>query len=223
MAFLTTDPMQRGILIVDDELAVRKSLQMVLKGEGYNKLFLAVDGADALEILHDAGPEIYLIILDISMPRMNGITFFKTLTNIHNHPVGVIILTGYGTSKSRDEFNRMGTDEVMAIDYVDKPFDAQYLLQDVKRSLERVYEHRLEQFDTRTHVIHEKLSKLDDVAEVLNSVREIRSDLKDIAKKQYGLFTQLGLDLVRAILIALAFLALLYFGVGDFLKKLIGL
>lgn len=219
MAFLTTDPKQRGILIVDDELAVRGSLQMILKGEGYKKLFFAVDGAEALEILHDGGAEIYLIILDIRMPRMDGITFFKTLTNIHNYPVGVIIYTGYGSSDTKREFVSIGTEEVMALDYVTKPADAKYLLQDVKRSLERVYEHRREQFDMRTHALYEKL---EDVSEVLSSIREIRSELKDIARKQYGLFTQLGLDLVRAILIAIAFLAFLYFGVGDFLKRLIG-
>jgi two-component system chemotaxis response regulator CheY len=221
MPFLTNDPKQRGILIVDDELAIRQILNTLLKGAGYNKLFLAVDGAEALEVLHDAGPEVYLIILDIRMPRMDGITFFKTLTNIHNYPVGVIIVTAYGTSKTKEEFNLMGTDEVMALDYINKPFDPEYLLQDVKRSLERVHEHRLEQFDMRTQILYEKMQKLGDMADVFNSIREIRSELKDIARKQYGLFTQLGLDLVRAILIALAFLALLYFGVGDFLKKVI--
>ena len=222
MAFLTTDPKQRGILIVDDEPNLREFLRLILKGEGYNKLFFANDGVEALEILHDVGPEVYLIILDIRMPRMDGITFFKNLTNTHNHPVGVIILTGYGTSKTKQEFVSMGTDEVMALDYVNKPSNPEYLLQDVKRSLGRVYEHRLEQFDKRTHVLYEKMQKLENAAEALNSIREIRAELKDIARKQYGLFTQLGLDLVRAILVALAFLALLYFGVGDFLKKLIG-
>jgi two-component system, chemotaxis family, chemotaxis protein CheY len=222
MTFLTPDPKQRGILIVDDELHLRENLARLLKGNGYDKLFFANDGVEALEILHDVGPEVYLIILDIRMPRMDGITFFKNLTNTHNHPVGVIILTGHGSDEIQQEFVRMGTTEVMALDYVTKPFDFKYLLQDVERSLGRVYEHRLEQFDLRTHVLYEKMQKLEDVGEALNSIREIRAELKDIARKQYGLFTQLGLDLVRAILIALAFLALLYFGVGDFLKKLIG-
>ncbi|MBN1827679.1 MAG: response regulator [Deltaproteobacteria bacterium] len=84
-----------GILIVDDEAIVRRSLEKVLKNEGY-RIFLAEDGYRAIDIVKERQEAIETVISDYKMPGLDGI---ETLTAIGrlNPEVTKIILTGYAT------------------------------------------------------------------------------------------------------------------------------
>lgn len=104
---------QKTILIVDDEEALREALVKILEDDGY-EVIAAESGERAIEILHDYPVD--LMLTDIRMPGMSGIDLLKKVREIH-HTLGVIILTGYGEIESYIEAMHFG-----ALEYVSKPF-----------------------------------------------------------------------------------------------------
>ena len=102
-----------NILICDDEPSIVKALRIYLSSEGY-RLFEAPDGKKALEILRRE--EIHLVLLDIMMPEMDGISALAALREESNVPV--ILLT----AKSEDADVILGL-TVGADDDVTKPFN----------------------------------------------------------------------------------------------------
>lgn len=116
-----------NILICDDEKDIVSALEIYLNTAGY-RTFKAYNGKQALEI---AGKnDIHLILMDIMMPEMDGITAMCKLRETSNIPV--ILLT----AKSEDFDKIMGLN-VGADDYVTKPFNPVELLARVKSQLRR--------------------------------------------------------------------------------------
>ena len=116
-----------NILVVDDDREIVESISIFLSGEGYKPL-KAYDGLEALEILSEN--QVHLMILDIMMPKMNGIKTLMTLRESRNIPV--ILLS----AKSED------TDKIFGLtagadDYVTKPFNPSELMARVKSQLRR--------------------------------------------------------------------------------------
>jgi DNA-binding response OmpR family regulator len=116
-----------NILICDDEPDIVTALQIYLKAEGYST-YTAHNGRDALKCL--AETEIHLILLDIMMPEMDGITALARLREKYNLPV--IFLT----AKSEDTDKVLGLN-IGADDYVTKPFNPVEVLARVKSQLRR--------------------------------------------------------------------------------------
>ncbi len=113
-----------AVLIVDDEAVVRKGIQRVLEKKGLETV-LAANGKDALARL-DAQP-FRLVLLDIRMPDMDGVTLLRTIRS--KYPgTGVIMITGYPTIDDAVHCIKLG-----AIDYLVKPFS----LDDLKSSLRK--------------------------------------------------------------------------------------
>ena len=71
--------MSKMILVVDDSASLRQVVSIALKGAGY-EVTEACDGADALTKL--AGNKFHLIITDVNMPNMDGITFLKEVKKL---------------------------------------------------------------------------------------------------------------------------------------------
>lgn len=116
------------ILLAEDEVALNKALSKILKHNGYT-VDSVFDGKDALDYL-DA--DIYdLAILDVMMPKIDGLTVLKTLREQKN-TVPVIILT----AKSETEDKITGLDHG-ADDYVTKPFQSEELLARIRAVLRR--------------------------------------------------------------------------------------
>lgn len=116
-----------NVLVVDDDREIVESISIFLSGEGYKPL-KAYDGLEALEILSEN--QVHLMILDIMMPKMNGIKTLMTLRESRNIPV--ILLS----AKSED------TDKIFGLtagadDYVTKPFNPSELMARVKSQLRR--------------------------------------------------------------------------------------
>ncbi|MFH1625508.1 MAG: adenylate/guanylate cyclase domain-containing protein [Pseudomonadota bacterium] len=105
-----------GLLIVDDEEGVRRSLNRALQREGYS-IFLASNGNEAIRIVHDNIDEIAIIISDLKMPGLDGIETLKAVGNL-NPEITRIVLTGYGTMETAIEATNEGIDG-----YLTKPFD----------------------------------------------------------------------------------------------------
>ena len=116
-----------NVLVVDDDREIVDSIYIFLSGEGY-KALKAYDGIEALEILSEN--EVHLMILDIMMPKLNGIKTLMKLRESRNIPV--ILLS----AKSEDADKIFGL-TAGADDYVTKPFNPSELMARVKSQLRR--------------------------------------------------------------------------------------
>lgn len=116
-----------NVLVVDDEKEIRDAIEIYLRGEKLN-VIKAEDGIDALEILESK--QIHLIILDIMMPRLDGI---KTCLRIReNRNIPIIMLSAKGEDSDKILGLNVGAD-----DYITKPFNNLELVARVKSQLRR--------------------------------------------------------------------------------------
>jgi DNA-binding response OmpR family regulator len=115
------------VLVVDDEKEIRDAIEIYLKNEGIIVL-KASDGIEALEILSER--EVHLIVLDVMMPRLDGISATFKIREKQNIPI--IILS----AKTEDTDKILGL-QVGADDYVTKPFNPMELVARVKSQLRR--------------------------------------------------------------------------------------
>ena len=115
------------ILICDDEKDIVSALRIYLEAEGYETLS-AANGKEALALL--AENTVHLVLLDIMMPEMDGISALSRIREISNVPV--ILLT----AKSEDTDKVLGLN-VGADDYITKPFDPTEVLARVRSHLRR--------------------------------------------------------------------------------------
>ncbi len=116
-----------NVLVVDDDKEIVESICIFLSGEGYKPL-KAYDGIEALDILSEN--EVHLMILDIMMPKLDGIRTLMKLRESRNIPV--ILLS----AKSEDADKILGL-TAGADDYVTKPFNPSELMARVKSQLRR--------------------------------------------------------------------------------------
>jgi two-component system, OmpR family, response regulator VanR len=116
-----------NILVVEDERDIAVAIEAYLLNQGY-KVFIAGDGFEGLEIVERE--RIHLAIVDIMMPRMDGIRFTMKLRENHDFPVIML------SAKSEDVDKIMGLN-IGADDYVTKPFKPLELLARVNSQLRR--------------------------------------------------------------------------------------
>lgn len=116
-----------NILVCDDERDIVSALRIYLESDGYN-VFCAFNGSEAIEIAKSN--EIHLILMDIMMPVMDGITAMVKLRENSNVPV--ILLT----AKSEDTDKILGLN-VGADDYITKPFNPVEMLARVRSQIRR--------------------------------------------------------------------------------------
>ena len=116
-----------NILICDDQPDIVNALKIYLSPEGY-RLFTAFNGSDALELVRQE--DIHLVLLDVMMPKMDGITATARIREISNIPI--ILLT----AKSETEDMVLGLN-VGADDYITKPFVPVEVLARVRSQLRR--------------------------------------------------------------------------------------
>ncbi len=115
------------VLICDDEADIRSALNIYLTAQGYETI-LCANGQEALDALKTQ--EVGLVLLDIMMPVMDGITVLSRIRKDSNVPV--ILLT----AKSEDTDKVLGLD-IGADDYITKPFNPMEVLARVKSQLRR--------------------------------------------------------------------------------------
>jgi two-component system, OmpR family, response regulator VicR len=96
------------VLIVEDEQSLNEAYQMILRKAGYT-VQVAFDGQEALDLLSMEEPA--LILLDLRMPRMDGIEFLRSYNLRQEHPnVKVIVFSNYDMQKEIDEAYNLGAD-----------------------------------------------------------------------------------------------------------------
>ena len=113
--------MSKKVLTVDDSPSVRKMVEFSLKSKGY----VMGSAGDGMEALDQLGQEEFdAIILDVNMPRMNGLEFLEKVKNDENFAgIPVIMLTTEGQDEDRDKAMALG-----ATAYIVKPFKPTQLL-----------------------------------------------------------------------------------------------
>ena len=118
---------QYNILVVDDDREIVRSLGKLLELEGY-RVKKAYNGMEALDILMTE--QIHLILLDVMMPKMNGLSALMKIREKNNIPI--IMLSAKG-----EVFDKVLGLELGADDYMIKPFDSKELVARVKAVLRR--------------------------------------------------------------------------------------
>ena len=140
------------ILVVDDEPDIRALVQEILEDESY-EVFTAENGERARQALRDRRPD--LILLDIWMPDLDGITLLKEWSEDDGLPSPVIMMSGHGTVETAVEATRLG-----AYDFLEKPLSLAKLLLTVERALEA---DKLQRENIglrrRTPLVHEPVGK----------------------------------------------------------------
>ena len=116
-----------NILVVEDEKEIADAIEIYLLNQGYN-VFKGYNGVEGLKVIEDQ--EIHLAIIDIMMPKMDGIEVCRKVRENHNFPVIML------SAKSEEVDKIMGLN-IGADDYVTKPFKPLELLARVNSQLRR--------------------------------------------------------------------------------------
>ncbi len=118
--------MGKVIMIIDDSPSIRQVVSMTVQKAGY-EVIEAEDGQDALNKLENQ--KVNLIICDVNMPNMDGITFLKTLKNLPNHKfTPVIMLTTESQQSLKMEGKNAGAKAWMV-----KPFKPEQMLEAISK------------------------------------------------------------------------------------------
>jgi DNA-binding NtrC family response regulator len=121
------------ILIIDDEAAIRESLDTLLTMEGFT-VSMAADGTEGFELL--SRNEYDLLLLDLALPGESGIDLLPRITAVQEN-LPIIMITAFGTMGNVVDAIRAGADN-----FVQKPWDNEKLLADIRAAIAR---HRAEE------------------------------------------------------------------------------
>ncbi len=142
---------QINIMVADDDKDIVEVLTRILEQEDYH-IYQASNGIEALEILQKQ--EIQLVLLDVMMPKMNGLTVMLKIREKKNIPI--IIL-----SAKTEESDIVSGLELGADDYIEKPFNTPELLARVKAQIRRYMILGNGKMDVRDEIIKNGLLELD--------------------------------------------------------------
>jgi DNA-binding NtrC family response regulator len=164
-------PLQRRILIADDNHATRNQLQKLLEAEAGLSVDVVGDGREALAALTDRAYSI--VLTDLKMPHLDGMQLIEEVQK-RRLPVAIIVSTGYGGIEEAVRAMRLG-----ATDFLTKPIDLDHLQLVVRRALrERELQDEVaslrEQLHGRYafHNILSKNSRMHDVFELIGNVAQ---------------------------------------------------
>ena len=161
------------ILIIDDDIAVRTSLILLLKGEGYEAEGTPLPG-EALNIIKKRNPELIILDLNFSIDTSGkeGLDLLENIKKI-NPIIPVILITGWGSIELAVKGMKLG-----ANDFINKPWSNEHLVQSVKTLIDlqdKKAEHRTrKQLDSKynfQHIIGED-PKMLDILETIGRVAE---------------------------------------------------
>lgn len=120
--------MGASILIVDDSISIRQSVRFVLEENGYT-VYEAGDGLEGLKRLEEQ--KVQLIITDVNMPNMDGLTFVKKIRQTEGIKfIPILVLTTESQGAVVDEGKKAG-----ATGWIVKPFNNDKLLETIKKVL----------------------------------------------------------------------------------------
>ncbi len=123
-------PLRGRVLVVDDERNIRRTLRMVLEGEGAEVLEAAT-GEEALAILADANASVGALLMDVLMPGASGLDVLRKLAEEHGRPpLPVIMISGHASVEDAVKATRLG-----AFDFFEKPLERDRVIVSVRNAL----------------------------------------------------------------------------------------
>ena len=163
------DKVRKTVLIVDDEKPIVDILVYNLQKEGYDTLE-ANDGEEALYIAFDKKPD--LILLDIMLPKIDGLTVCKKIRNFFDMPIIMI-------SAKDEEIDKILGLELGADDYITKPFSVRELIARVKANLRKAE-------NKKVNIDEDKADEaINDNSEIIH-IGELQIDLNKFEVKVRG-------------------------------------
>jgi len=161
----------QNILVCDDEKDIVEALRIYLNAEGYN-VYQAYNGKEALDVLKKE--KIHLVLLDIMMPVMDGISTISALREKSNVPV--ILLT----AKSEDTDKILGLN-IGADDYITKPFNPVEVIARVRSQLRRYL--NFGTIETKASVLKIGNIELDDESKTVS----VDGDNVSLTKREFSI------------------------------------
>jgi two-component system, NtrC family, response regulator AtoC len=155
------------ILVIDDEAGLRHTLTLILQEEGY-EVVSAEDGDAGLRLALADAPD--LILCDIRMPRVDGLTFLDRYQEANGSAL-VVMMSAYGTLDSAVEAMRRG-----AYDYISKPFNADEVLLTIRKARER------EQLRREVRRLRAEVGQLAGVEDVVGRSAAMREVMELVAR-----------------------------------------
>lgn len=168
--------MTNKILVVDDDMALAKTVEHILHDAGYNRVQLAHTAEDGLRLAQSNLPD--LMLLDVMVPTMGGWEVCRRLREFSSIPI--IFLTALGQVDNIVRGLELGAD-----DYLVKPFDEAEFLARIKASLRRAEIHQLSKKETA--VIDNGVLFVDLSARLV----KINNQVVDLTPREYDLFAVL--------------------------------
>ena len=165
--------MKKRIMLVEDESIVRLDIAMMLKDAGYEIIGEAGDGEKALELLHTLTPD--LIIMDIKMPKLNGLKASEIITNKYNIPI--LLLTAYSQQEFIDKAKMSNI-----LGYLVKPVSEQNLIPAVEIAFKQAENNAL--YKAKIDEMNDKLKNRKSIEKAKGLLMEKLSLSEDDAYKR---------------------------------------
>jgi len=159
---------KRNILVVDDEPDIRELVKEILEDEGF-EVAAAQNAATAKKLVESFKPD--LILLDIWMPDIDGITLLKEWKEENSIDASIIMMSGHGNVETAVEATRHG-----AYDFIEKPLSIAKLLLTIKHALETT---ALQQ--ENLHLRHSTFNKLEPIGKS-KTINNLRNQFNRVAK-----------------------------------------
>lgn len=154
------------ILIIDDERAIRKTLNEILGFEGY-KIEEAADGEEGLRKFQSTTFDV--VLCDIKMPKLDGIEFLSKATAI-NPDVPIIMISGHGTIETAVEAVKGG-----AFDFISKPPDLNRLLITIRNAMDKT------KLVKEAKVLKRRVSKVQEMIGESAAIKKIKETIEKVA------------------------------------------
>lgn len=143
-----------SILVVDDEMGIRELLNEILTDEGHS-VVAAQNAQEARNARNNLEPD--LVLLDIWMPEVDGVTLLKEWSSTGQLTMPVVMMSGHATIDTAVEATRIG-----AVNFLEKPIALQKLLKTVEQALEKAPPKELFQAESKAEVIPTPVAKTDE-------------------------------------------------------------
>ena len=165
---IMTSENKPSILVVDDEPDIRQLVFEILEDEGY-LVAMAENAAEARDLKKKQQPD--LILLDIWMPDMDGITLLKEWASENGPLCPVVMMSGHGTVETAVEATRLG-----AYDFLEKPLSLAKLLLIVERALE------VSQLQNENTVLKQQLNEYIEPVGKSAAIERLKDQIKRLAQ-----------------------------------------
>ena len=155
-----------NILLIDDEKAIRKTLQEILTYEGF-KVKEASDGEEGLKMFNEKNYDV--VLCDIKMPKLDGMEFLAK-ANAANPDVPVIMISGHGNIETAVEAVKKG-----AFDYISKPPDLNRMLITIRNAMDK------SNLSKEARVLKKKVNRVQEMIGESEAITRIKETIEKVA------------------------------------------